>query len=57
MLAASPDNANALNGRAWALAQKGELDKALADADRAVGLSPTEPNSLDTRGWIYIAQG
>ena len=57
MLGAKPDNANALNGRAWAYAQKGELDKALPDADRAVALNPAEPNTLDTRGWIYIAKG
>src|SRR5262249_56325737 len=56
VLAAKPDNAKVLIARAWALAQKGELDKALAEANRAVELNPSEPYTLDTRSWIYIAQ-
>ena len=36
--------------------RRAELDKALPDADRAVALNPDEPNTLDTRGWIYIAK-
>jgi hypothetical protein len=32
VLAKQPDNGRTLNGRAWAAAQKGDLDKALADS-------------------------
>ena len=39
ILVLKPDHAIALNGRAWASAQKGDLDKALADAERAVALN------------------
>jgi tetratricopeptide (TPR) repeat protein len=39
ILVLKPDNALALNGRAWASAQKGDLDKALADAERSVALN------------------
>ena len=38
VLAVRPDDGRALNGRAWCAAQKGELDKSLADSERAVSL-------------------
>jgi tetratricopeptide (TPR) repeat protein len=57
VLAATPDDAIALNGRAWAYAQKGELDKALAGAERAVRLNPEDANTVHTRAWIYLNKG
>ena len=55
--AIAPDEGRALNGRAWGYAQKGELDKALDDAERAVRLLKDEPNALHTRAWIYMNKG
>lgn len=57
VLELQPDNAIALNGRAWARAQRGELDKALADAERSVALNPSEANAIHTRAWIYMNKG
>ena len=57
MLAAHPDDGRALNGRAWGYAQKGDLDKALADSERAVTLLKDEPNAIHTRAWIYLNKG
>ena len=57
ILVLKPDNALALNGRAWASAQKGDLDKALADAERSVALNAEEPNAIHTRAWIYMNKG
>jgi tetratricopeptide (TPR) repeat protein len=55
ILAVAPDEA--LNGRAWRYAQKGELDKALDDSERAVLLLKDEANALHTRAWIYMNRG
>lgn len=47
----------ALNGRCWARALLGvDLDKALADCDRAIDVSPN-PAYLDSRGWVQLRLG
>src|SRR5262245_38731103 len=43
MLALRPDDGRALNGRAWAYAQKKELDKALADVERGTSRTRFTP--------------
>lgn len=57
MLAADPENAHAWNARAWSYAQTGDLDKALADAERAFALNSEDANIIHTRAWIYLAKG
>jgi tetratricopeptide (TPR) repeat protein len=57
VLAKTPDDGNALDGRAWGYAQKGDLDKAIADSQRATALLPDEPNAMHTRAWIHLEKG
>jgi tetratricopeptide (TPR) repeat protein len=52
-LALEQDDPDALDGRAWAYAHNHELDKALADAERAA-LAPKDASPVRTRGWIYL---
>ena len=50
--------AQARNGRCWARALLGEdLDKALADCNAALKLSPHAPNILDSRGLVFLRLG
>jgi beta-lactamase regulating signal transducer with metallopeptidase domain/lipopolysaccharide biosynthesis regulator YciM len=54
-LAAAPDNAVVLNNLAFLLAQSGgDLDEALAFAQRAKELVPNLTEVSDTLGWIYL---
>jgi beta-lactamase regulating signal transducer with metallopeptidase domain/Flp pilus assembly protein TadD len=54
-LAAAPDNAVVLNNLAFLLAQSGgDLDEALAFAQRARQLLPTLLEFSDTVAWVYI---
>ena len=52
-----PDFAVALNNRAWAYFRWGKGPMGLADAERSLQLSPTSPNTLDTRAHIYQTLG
>ena len=45
------------NARAWALYKKGDLDRALADADRAIEAQSDYAEAYGTRGWIKFAKG
>lgn len=48
----------ALNGRCWARALAGkELDRALADCNRAVGLYPNSAEVRDSRGLVRLRRG
>ncbi|MHB8285643.1 MAG: aspartyl protease family protein [Caulobacteraceae bacterium] len=50
--------ANALNGRCWARALANrDLDKALADCNAAVRMSPHQANPLDSRGLVRLRRG
>jgi len=55
VLKLQPDNPIALNNLAYMLAETGgDLDRALALAQRARQKLPQDPNVADTLGWIYI---
>ena len=52
------DNAKGIyNSKAWCLLLKGELDKALAEAERAVAATPDDAGAIDTRGEVYLRKG
>jgi tetratricopeptide (TPR) repeat protein len=54
----NPNDHRVLNNLAYILAeQMGEPDRALAYAERAVALAPTDPNYADTLGWAYYRTG
>lgn len=58
ILAAAPDNAEALNDRCfWRAISKTGLDAALADCDKSLALKPGEPQALDSRGFVLFQQG
>lgn len=52
-----PDFAVALNNRAWAYFRWGKGAMGLDDVERSLQLSPTNPNTLDTRAHIYQTLG
>ena len=55
LIKTDPDNPTALNNLAYIKADQGvDLDQALAYAQRALQLSPKDPNIFDTLGLIYI---
>lgn len=55
VLRLQPDNAFALNNLAYLIAETGgDLDQALAMAQRAKERLPEHPDVADTLGWIYI---
>ncbi len=58
---AHPDDSRqpaALNGRCWSRAQLGQdLDKALADCNAALRLSPNNAAALDSRGLVRLRRG
>jgi len=52
----NPDDINALNNRAWCLIhlnRPNALEEARALAEKALDLSPKDPQIMDTLGWIY----
>lgn len=58
VLRLQPDNPVALNNLAYLIAEAGgDLDQALAMAERARQRLPTDLNVADTLGWIYIKKG
>jgi tetratricopeptide (TPR) repeat protein len=52
-----PANSIALNNLAWLAKEDGDYDKALTYADRALELSPSVVNIIDTRAMILFAKG
>jgi tetratricopeptide (TPR) repeat protein len=55
-----PDDSLILNNLAYALAEVGtkpELDEALRMAQRALEISPGEPDLNDTLGWVWLKKG
>lgn len=58
LLAKNPQNAAALNMRAYAYAQRGiRLDEAEKLAMQALELNPKSDANLDTLAWVYFKQG
>jgi len=56
--AANPDNPQALNNLAYALAEEsGQTTEALKYAQKAKELAPETPEYADTLGWIFYRQG
>jgi tetratricopeptide (TPR) repeat protein len=52
---ADPENPANWNNRCWIRAVEGvELDAALADCNRSITLAPTDPNTFDSRGLVYL---
>jgi len=56
VIAKHPNNALALNALAVGLSNTGQLDEALAAAEKAVALAPNSGMILDTYGWILFKQ-
>ena len=57
-LANNPEDALTLNNLAFALAETGgNLDEALALANKALSEAPDQPGIKDTLGWIYVRKG
>lgn len=57
-LALDPSSWPAAAGRCWVLAVLNrELDKALADCDRALAVNPTDYNSYNSRGFVNFRLG
>lgn len=53
-----PENATALNNLAYYMATNGgDLDLALTLANRSLELAAENPNTIDTRAWIYFLKG
>ncbi len=58
VLAAHPDDANALNALGFTLADRGKrLDEAEALLERALKLKPDDPAILDSWGWLQYRRG
>ncbi|UCH19694.1 MAG: fused MFS/spermidine synthase, partial [Deltaproteobacteria bacterium] len=56
IIAKHPNNVRALNNFAAILSETGQLDEALAAAEKAVALAPHNGMILDTYGWILFKQ-
>ncbi len=54
--AKAPENALVLNNLAWVYQQQKD-ERALSTAERVLKLNDTDPNVLDTVGWILVEQG
>src|SRR5262249_5179018 len=55
-----PNDSIAMNNLAYALTETGDakdLDSALQFAQRALQISPNEPDFRDTLGWIWLKKG
>ncbi|MDQ1610938.1 MAG: hypothetical protein QOG00_869 [Pyrinomonadaceae bacterium] len=58
ILSTTPNDATALNNLGYFLAERGErLPEALDMIKRAVKTEPTNPNYLDSLGWVYFKLG
>ncbi len=57
MIAADPNNADALNSLGYMLAERGQrLDEAVALVERALAIDPDNGAYLDSLGWAYYKQ-
>jgi tetratricopeptide (TPR) repeat protein len=57
VIAANPNNANALNSFGYMLAERGQkLDESVSLVQRALALDPGNPAYLDSLGWAYYKQ-
>ena len=56
LLARAPNSPSVLNNLAWLLLERG-ADDALAIAEQAYRLAPTDATVLDTYGWALVRQG
>ena len=54
---ATEGRSEALANRAFARALKGDVEKAIADADEAINLNPSGGKALDARGIAYVRKG
>jgi tetratricopeptide (TPR) repeat protein len=45
------------NGRCWAHAIVGQLQAALSDCDKALGITPNDAATYDSRGLTYLKMG
>lgn len=52
-----PNNAIALNNRAWALFKAGQSKRGLPDVERSLAIDPWSPHALDTRAHIRHTMG
>ncbi|HJR06452.1 MAG TPA: tetratricopeptide repeat protein [Pyrinomonadaceae bacterium] len=58
ILSKSPNDSTALNNLGYFLAERGErLPEALDMIKRAIKAEPTNPNYLDSLGWVYFKLG
>jgi tetratricopeptide (TPR) repeat protein len=58
LVAELPKDANVLNSRCWMRAMWGqELPVALADCDASLGIAPSAPATLDSRGLVNLRLG
>jgi len=51
------EDADAYNNRGFAYIQKGELDQAIADFDKAIELDPELAEAYNDRGYAYYLKG
>lgn len=54
VLKAQPDRIDASNNLAWVMAENGELDNALEQAEKTYALAPNEPTIMDTLATILL---
>ena len=49
-----PQRASAWNNRCWARAIVGDLEESLNDCNQSLELRPNDPETLDSRGLVYL---
>lgn len=54
ILKIQPHSATDLNNRCWFLALDGKLDEALGDCQLALKITPNDPATLDSTGFVYL---
>ncbi len=54
----APDLASAMNNLAWLRMEHNQIDSATIDlVKRALAMTPNDPSTLDTAGWLAYRQG
>ncbi|MGB7768995.1 MAG: tetratricopeptide repeat protein [Verrucomicrobiia bacterium] len=56
-LACTSDNATALNNLSVVLFEKGEVDQAMADCQKALQINPNDPNAWNNLGNVLLQEG